>query len=48
MESVVTAVQNLTNDILNAAPTVLGAALGLFAIIFGARFVLRLIKTASK
>jgi hypothetical protein len=48
MDSVVQAVQNLVGDILTAAPTVLGSALGLFAIIFGARFVLRLIKTASK
>jgi hypothetical protein len=48
MDAVITAVQDLVNNILTAAPTILGSALGLFAVIFGARFVLRLIKTASK
>jgi hypothetical protein len=48
MEAVVSAVQTMVNNILTSAPTVLGAALGLFAVIYGARFVLRLIKTASK
>jgi hypothetical protein len=48
MEAVVTAIQDFINNLLTQAPTIIGAALGLFGAIFGLRFVLRLVKTASK
>ncbi len=48
MESVITSVQTFVNDLLNQAPIVITTVLGLFAVIFGLRFVLRLVKTASK
>jgi formiminotetrahydrofolate cyclodeaminase len=48
MEVVVTAIGNFINDLLSHAPTVIGGALGLFGAIFGLRFVIRLVKSASK
>jgi hypothetical protein len=48
MTEVVTAIQNLAQDVNNNIPTVLGIALGFFGTIFGVRFLLRLIKSASR
>ncbi len=48
MDAVVTSIQTFVNDLLNHAPTIITAALGLFGAIFGLRFVIRLVKSASK
>ncbi len=48
MEAVISSVQTFVNDLLTQAPVVITTVLGLFAVVFGLRFILRLVKTASK